>query len=551
MGKQVLIINITRMGDLVQMTPLLKRLEYEWPGVAIDVIVDREFSVIAALLPGIRHVLSYDFQTLMDETRVQSRDLVSLYQDITKWAKPLAANIYDRVINLTFNRRSAYLTGYIGSPDIRGLTTAPDGNVIVKNSWMAYFLDMHTYRKLNRFNLVDIYALGGSGTGPYVPVTLMQRASDCEWARAFLMASGTPEYWIGVQIGASDVMKAWRPEYFGQTMALLGHQLNVGFVLIGSKKELPAVQEAVQTYKKAGGQAPLCHAIGKTSISQLVGLLSQCDLMLTNDTGPMHVAAGVGVPIVNVSVGHVDFRETGPYGPNHWVIQPEIECGPCGFDQVCAHQSCKERLLPRSVSEVCAHALGRGPLPVFSPGMRVYESDIDPDQLGTYHLRVGNEPPLSQWYGQFWRKFWFDTCSGSPSQMPITHDAPPDFDHVQETFVRLEPMLADLCDSADEIVTLTSCKSIAVDRLRACHDRLNLIAHEARKLGRTSLAFTPITTACFRETHNLQQPDLQGMAREHARAYATWRRRTWDVVSQLGIDQTSALARRMVYASTT
>jgi len=542
MPKQVLIINITRMGDLIQMTPLLKRLEYEWPGVAIDVIVDREFCVIAKLLPGIRHVLSYDFQMLMDDARVRSRDLVSLYQDVAEWAKPLTTNGYDRVINLTFNRRSAYLTGYIGSSDIRGLTTAPDGNVIVKNSWMAYFLDMHTYRRLNRFNLVDIYALGGSGPGPYAPVKLKRHDSDCEWARAFLSVSGTPACWIGVQIGASDVMKAWRPEYFGHTMALISQQLNVGFVLIGSQKELPAVQEAVQTYKKAGGVAPLCHAIGKTTIPQLVGLLSQCDLMLTNDTGPMHVAVGVEVPVVNVSVGHVDFRETGPYGQKHWVIQPEIECGPCGFDQVCAHQSCKDRLPPRYVSEVCLHALGKGALPDdCSLGMRVYESAIDHDELGTYQLRVGTESHLYHWYGQFWRKFWFDTCSGGTSQLPISSENPPDLDHIEETFLQLEPLLTALCHSADEMVTITSHEPVAVDRLKACQGHLNQLAHEARKLGRTSLAFTPITTACFRDTHNLQQPDLRGMAREHARAYATWQRRTWDIVRQLGIDHTLAL----------
>ncbi|MGB0908838.1 MAG: glycosyltransferase family 9 protein [Nitrospirales bacterium] len=548
MGKQVLILNITRMGDLVQMTPLLRRLEYEWPGVAIDLIVDQEFFLIANLLPGIRTVLSYDFQALMDDARVRARDLVSLYQDIAKWAKPLTSNGYDRVINLTFNRRSAYLTGYIGSSETRGLTTAPDGNVIVKNAWMAYFLDMHTYRSLNRFNLVDVYALGGSGPGPYVPVQLKQPDAECEWARAFLSTFGSPPGWIGVQIGASDVMKAWRPEYFGRTMALLSQKLNVGFVLIGSNKELPAVQEAVHAYKSAGGQAPLCHAIGKTTISQLVGLLAQCDLMLTNDTGPMHLAVGVEIPVVNISVGHVDFRETGPYGPHHWVIQPEIECGPCGFDQVCAHQSCKERLLPQYVADVSIHALGKGALPVVTPGMRVYESGIDQDQLGTFHLRVGTEPPLYHWYGQFWRKFWFDVCSGRPSQSPSCQDDPPDRDHVEETFVRLEPLLTELCAAADEMVAQTSHEPLSADRIKTCHERLNRIAYEARKLGRTSLAFTPITTACFRDTCNLQQPDLHGMAREHAQAYATWKHRTWDVAKRLRVDH--LLARRVKYAST-
>jgi len=104
MPKQVLIINITRMGDLIQMIPLLSRLEEEWPGVAIDLIVDREFAHVASLIPGIRQVLPFDFQRLMDESRVRARDVVALYQDLAGWAQPLLQVGYDRVVNLTFNR---------------------------------------------------------------------------------------------------------------------------------------------------------------------------------------------------------------------------------------------------------------------------------------------------------------------------------------------------------------------------------------------------------------------------------------------------------------
>ncbi len=549
MSKQVLILNITRMGDLVQMTPLLKRLEYEWPGVEIDLIVDKEFSEIAKLLPGIRHVLAHDFQLLMDETRVRARDVVALYQDLAKWAKPLVENGYDRVINLTFNRRSAYLTGYVGAHDIRGLTTAPDGSVIVKNPWMTYFLDMHTYRKFNRFNLADVYALGGSRLGPFAPIELKQHTIDLEWARNLLASSGETSAWLAVQVGASDVMKAWRPTYFGQTMALLSQRLNVGFVLIGTKKEQQAVQEAVQSYKHADGVGPLCNAIGKTNLEQLLGLLSQCQLMLTNDTGPMHLAVGVNLPVVNVSVGHVDFRETGPYGKNHWCIQPDIECGPCGFDQVCSHQSCKERLLPHLVADVCLHVLGKGELPGFSIGTRVYEAGVDEDQLGTFRLRVGVEDPLQQWYGEFWRKFWYEDCTGQISRMSGPHGKPPDLDHVIETFAKLDPLLTFLCDTVNEFVDLTSQASLSVHRIKACHERLNQKAHEARVLGRMSPAFSPITSACFRDTYNLSQSDLYGMACEHAKAYAMWKRRALNVVRNLKIDHIPT--RRVEYASST
>ena len=546
MSKQVLIINITRMGDLVQMVPLLRRLEHEWPGVSIDLVVDTGFVSMANILPGIRQVLAYDFQSLMDDSRVHARDVVSLYQDVATWAKPLVHTGYDRIINLTFNRRSACLVGHIGAPDVRGLTTAPDGSFVVKNPWMMYFMDMHSYRRFNRFNLVDIYALGGSGPGPYAPVTLQVDPESRDWATGILRSSGNPGQWIAVQIGASDVMKAWRPELFGRTLAMLGKRANVGFVLIGTEKESSAVHEAMVTYREAQGSAPICYTLGKTTIPQLVGLLSQCHVMLTNDTGPMHLAVGVGTPIVNLSVGHVDFRETGPFGPGHWVVQPEIECGPCGFDQVCPHHACKDRVIPEQVASLCLSVLGLQPFPSSFTGVRIYEAGVDEDQLGTYRLRGGHENQLHAWYGLFWRKFWYDICGGAQSQLEGPQGHPPDFYDVQQTYHQFLPIVDCLCRLSEEIANLSAQSPIPAARIQASQERLNAEAHRARVIGCGSLALRPITTACFRATYNLSSSSLQGLAQEHAQAYATWRDHLLEVGHRLHIhDQ---IMRRPAYA---
>jgi hypothetical protein len=81
MPKQVLIINVTRMGDLIQTGPLLSRLREEWPDVAIDLVVDRSFAPTAALLTGLREVISCDFTRLLDECRTQSKSLVTLMSE--------------------------------------------------------------------------------------------------------------------------------------------------------------------------------------------------------------------------------------------------------------------------------------------------------------------------------------------------------------------------------------------------------------------------------------------------------------------------------------
>jgi len=533
MTKQVVVLNITRMGDLFQMTPLLARLEEEWPGVAIDIIVDKEFADVATLIPGIRHILAYDFQQLLDESRAKVRDVVSLYREVAHWAKPLLQIGYDRVINLTFNRRSAFLAGFLGGPDVRGITTTTGGAFIVKNPWMQYFLDFQQHRQLNRFNIVDLFALGGSGPGMFHPLRLHLPDHVEGWAEKFLKNWGTPDFWIGVQIGASDPMKAWRPELFGRLMAVLGSSMPAGFVLIGTKKEEPAIRDAIQVYRQAGGQAPLCEAFGKTTVGELLAVLNHCRLMVTNDTGPMHMAVGVQTPVVNISVGHVDFRETGPYGPGHWVIQPDIPCGPCGFDKVCPHHACKDHIEVQPVADLCRYVLNQGPFPIVPERMRVYQACVDADQGGNFLIRAGTEPAYIAWYAQFWRKFWFEIFTGQQSQIQLDSPTPPDHETIASSWHHWMSQADSLCQQANRMVILSRQRPIPVVSLQKAQTSLKQQTSEFLMLARPSLAVGPLVTAFFRDSHNLQSSSLEGMAQEHAQAFHLLHTRLQDVGRRL------------------
>ncbi|MDR4494358.1 MAG: glycosyltransferase family 9 protein [Nitrospirales bacterium] len=535
MSKQVVIINITRMGDLFQMTPLLFRLEEEWPGVAIDLIVDKEFAGVASLLPGIRQVLAYDFQQLLDESRAKTRDVVSLYREVASWANPLCRVGYDRVINLTFNRRSAFLTSFLGCPDVRGIMTTSGGDFFVRNSWMSYFLDFQQHRHLNRFNIVDLYALGGSRPGTFHPLRLQLPSNLSGWAEGFLKKWGSPRFWIGIQIGASDPMKAWHPASYGRMMAMLGAHVPAGFVLIGTKKEEPAIQEALLSYRQAGGQAPICEAFGKTTVGELLVILNHCHLMVSNDTGPMHMAVGVQTPVVNISVGHVDFRETGPYGPGHWVIQPDISCGPCGFDMVCPHHACKDHIDAQYVADLCRHVLAHGPFPKFSSRMRVYEGSVDKDQSGSFVLRAGAENRQVSWYAQFWKKFWFETFTGRTSEEQLESPTPPDWLTVNESWRAWIDKISSLCQQADQVEVMCRQRPISVVRLQWAQSKLKEHTSEFLAQARQSLAISPLATAFFRDSHNLQASSLEGMAKEHAQAFHLLSVRLRDVANRLQV----------------
>jgi hypothetical protein len=328
-------------------------------------------------------------------------------------------------------------------------------------------------------------------------------------------------------------MKAWRPEYFGQLMAHLNHEQNLGFVLIGTKKEEAAVKEAMHVYQQAGGQGALCDAVGQTSVPELVALLQQCQLMVTNDTGPMHMAVGVETPVLNMSVGHVDLWETGPFGPGHWVIQPDIVCGPCGFDKVCPHHVCKDQIIPQEIAKLALHILGHDEFPIFKSRIRVYEGGMNEDQLGTFVLRSGFEPILTSWYGAYWQRYWYELFTGQSSHCSILTHSPPDQLESQVLWEQLAPQLDVLCEGAEKVLQCCRQQPVPVQQLKDAQHLLKCETLAMKELVRLSLAFGPLGAVAFRETFNLEGQTLRSMAEENAAIFHVLRTRAQNAFKQL------------------
>jgi len=117
--------------------------------------------------------------------------------------------------------------------------------------------------------------------------------------------------------------KRWLPERFAEAAATIATQMPVQWVLFGTKND------AVNGNQIAGSLGNSCiNRIGKTTLDQLIEELRECRLLLTNDTGTMHLATLLGVPVVAV-FGSTDPRLTGPLGRGHRVIRHQVECSPC------------------------------------------------------------------------------------------------------------------------------------------------------------------------------------------------------------------------------
>ena len=133
---------------------------------------------------------------------------------------------------------------------------------------------------------------------------------------------------VAVNVGATRPQKRWFAESFAETLDLLG---DVQSVLVGAGEHDEAIaDEVLRRVQKA---APV-NLVGRTSVKQLAAVLSRCDLLLSADSGPMHLATAVGTPTVAL-FGSTDPAATGPYDGVSRVIYKALPCAPCGNHPTC------------------------------------------------------------------------------------------------------------------------------------------------------------------------------------------------------------------------
>ena len=159
---------------------------------------------------------------------------------------------------------------------------------------------------------------------------------------------------IGICAGAEyGPAKRWPLERFAQVMQVVGGSMPVvEFVFLGA----PGEAAMGVTLSQMVGAIRHRNLVGKTSLTELIACLQQCTLLITNDTGTMHLAAAMGVPTVSI-FGSTEPVLTSPLGSQHTIIRHHVPCSPC-FKRECpfGHYDCMTGVTPQ---QVAAAVLGK------------------------------------------------------------------------------------------------------------------------------------------------------------------------------------------------
>lgn len=355
--RRILLIKLTRMGDILEAQPLLRNIRQNEPSARISMLVNETFRGAAELLPEVDEILSFPLFDLVHDIREANGDLVDHFVRLEAFATLLSSVSYDLVLNLTNSRLSGILMGMMKARQKRGLLIGNFGQREVVGVLIRYFGANEAMRGFSPFNLSDFMrGLYGELRVP-PPSTLRMEDAARQQARSLLGEAGPETTWVGIQLGASEACKRWRIDHFAEaasSLLQLTGTRSVRLVLLGTAEEQPLAERFLQLLP---ADAPVMDLVGKTGLQTLAAVVSHLSLLISNDTGTMHMAACLEVRVLNLSLGSAWFRETAPWGEGHLVLEPRIECRPCDFTFVCDHFSCKRLIDPQSVARIAAAML--------------------------------------------------------------------------------------------------------------------------------------------------------------------------------------------------
>ncbi|HEX9022420.1 MAG TPA: glycosyltransferase family 9 protein [Geobacteraceae bacterium] len=510
--KEIAILSLTRFGDLIQETPLLRVLKRTYPAARITLIAEKRFSAVLPLIKGFDRAIIFDKEAVGDLIFF-AHDPLEPYFCMEEFIRELEQDRYDLVINLTFSRMSAFIVSLMKADRVVGLTTGEKGERLINSTWGTYLFTTQegNNRIHNQINLVDLFTHLGGGEPDGLPVELTEKEEGSAFADAFLAENGlSGEKLVGLQLGASDPVRCWPPESFAILSDLLQEKLGVRTVFFGASSEEPLAQRAFAAMK---GKS--VSAVGKTSIAGLFSLLKRCSLLVTNDTGTMHFAAAGRVPSLMLCIGPAFFYGTGPYSTGNLALQADLACAPCRYNFNCPAPLCRDILTPECVFLACGAMLS-GERPIFGQSDRVkaFSSFFGADGHLDWVRSAGEETEtetLRRRHGRMWKRCLHD----GPSPAVIL----PDGAAPASSALELIRLAEEGIGIAEQIAAACRLAPLPLERLRHLGDAEAALAERIRLFGSLSPESAPLVDFFAFMRENIVSEELSAVAAETRLCY--------------------------------
>lgn len=302
--RRICLIKPSALGDVVQTLPLLPVLKTVYPDAEISWVISRELRGLIDGHPDLTEVIPF-------HRKGSACDWLTLFQT-------LMAGRFDLTIDLQGLLRSAAMTWATDAAVRVGLETAREGahltvNCTIPNSSRQVPAHARYWR------LAEVLGQGDQTQLAQIVVSSV----DDEWADQ--QVADLPQPLLAVHPGARWETKRWPVEKFAQLTAHAVRRWGAGVLILGSPAERPDADLLTQQLAALVPDACVRNLAGQSTLKQLTALLRRADLAISNDSGPMHLAAGLGVPTLGIFTC-TSAVLSGPPGAMHELVSTQVAC---------------------------------------------------------------------------------------------------------------------------------------------------------------------------------------------------------------------------------
>ena len=341
----ILIIKLSAIGDVVHSLPFLEVLRDGFPFAMIDWVVEEDASGIAEGHPDIDQLIIFPRKSWLKRF-IKKGEYIGVAKEVTKFLKGLKKRRYDIVIDLQGLFKSGILTFLANGKRKIALNGGREGSSIFINERVGIpDPDIHA---LERYLCIARY-LGATNLAWNGQIPIYN--ADKRHVNYLLAETGNKDNMVAISPMAKWESKLWELNGFASLADKIIERLGAEVIFTGGEGDKAAIEIILSGMK---GRA--LNLAGETTLKELAYLYQRCAVVISTDTGPMHIAAAMDSPVIVALFGPTSPLRTGPYGEKHKVIRAGLECSPC-FKKRCDDMSCMKEITVDMVFETVKEVL--------------------------------------------------------------------------------------------------------------------------------------------------------------------------------------------------
>ncbi len=312
-----LVIQLARLGDLVQTLPAIEALQKAYPERTLDVVCATPLTAILAGVGHIGRVIPWDGTQWQAWANGWQANPTATLKAMQSYIASLDEMNYDRVYPLNQHVRSRLMTQLLSR---RSFHEHDQDDIEARmRPWTQHLRHVAKERGANRVHLADVWC-GMCGVRPRGQAPLLVPPA-VELPADLAEIGERRGLWVALATGAGETDRCVAPAVWGQWIRKFLGQTQDGHVaLIGSGGERETAQAILESLPTLL-HGRVWDATGRTTLSQLMRVLQQCHWIVGADTGPLHLGTLVGARAMGWYFSRARMHETGPYGEGHWVYQ--------------------------------------------------------------------------------------------------------------------------------------------------------------------------------------------------------------------------------------